>query len=213
MELQQTITKPFILFGGEKNGDMLGGMNDFVAQYDSIAEAQECTKEYGYGWADVALLHDGKLTRVATIDVDTGQWDIFEPALIAEAENLLAEFEAAAGLLAKANAETDLEPHFGRIYLAWNNTCCKSNCSVCGEDFDPHWGYEFFHFISRGVVCDACAQKYAPIMFALRSLLRVVSYEGIASQGREIFDAIRELVKAVRTENQWVSEKTGGNGL
>lgn len=86
-----------------------------------------------------------------------------------------------------------------QITLGLNNVITNDPCAICGARCDPD-GYDYFLEGTVGLVCDGCAEKYAPDLVEIRKYInRELAQtwaegerEGRMKAGRMILEAIQE---------------------
>src|SRR5690242_10345461 len=85
-----------------------------------------------------------------------------------------------------------------RIAIKWNNAATNDPCAFCWARTDPQIGPEFFVADSWQLVCNDCAERYAPGLFALLELLRDQHSDEIEAQIRAAFRPERSILRNAR---------------
>ncbi len=89
-----------------------------------------------------------------------------------------------------------------RITLRLNYSMDKDPCAICGEICDPD-GFDYFLSPnSFSLVCDTCAEKYAPDMCRIKKEVRTLHLRYSDTNGKK-----ERWVASKQRYNEWKREK------
>jgi len=89
-----------------------------------------------------------------------------------------------------------------RITLRLNYSMAKDPCAICGEPCDPD-GFDYFLSPdSYSLVCDTCAEKYAPDMCRIKKEVRTLHLRYSDTNGKK-----ERWVASKSRYNEWKREK------